>query len=60
MKCDYKNSLQVCRGDAVATYHVTVFYRNGTREELNLCPDCTLYVASDVERHGLEWEVASL
>lgn len=60
MKCDYKNSLQVCRGDAVAGFHVTVFYTNGERDDLALCTECTKYVTADARRCGYEWEVASL
>ena len=57
MKCDYKNSLQVCRGDANARYHVTVFYADNSKEQLVLCLGCTLYVVSDARYNGLEWEV---
>ena len=57
MKCDYKNSLQVCRGDSDARYHVTVFYTDNTKEQLVLCLDCTQYVVSDASHIGLEWEV---
>ena len=60
MKCDYKDSLQVCRGDAVVGYRVTVFYKDGTREELKLCSECMLYVTQDARKNGLEWEVAKL
>ena len=60
MKCNYKNSLQVCRGDGQAHFHVTVFYKNGERDDLMLCVECTKYVTSDAREHGHEWEVMIL
>ena len=60
MKCDYKNSLQVCRGDAKVTYHVTVFYGNQKQEDLNLCTECTKFVTADARQSGYEWEAKAL
>lgn len=60
MRCDYKNSLQVCRGDAVATFMVTVFYKDNSLDKLFLCTECTKYVTADARRCGYEWEVIAL
>jgi len=60
MKCDYKNSLQVCRGDAIGEFHVTVLYKNGGRDDLVLCIECTKYVIADASKYRHEWEVLAL
>ena len=60
MKCDYKDSLQTCRGDAIATYHITVFYKDGTREDLNLCIGCIFWIKEDARKCGFEWELTQL
>lgn len=62
MKCDYKNSLQVCRGDAnaEAKFKVTLFYHREETDVLFLCVDCTKYVTVDASKYDYEWEVLSL
>lgn len=61
MRCDYKNSLQVCQGDdSEAGFLVTVSYKNGTFDKLFLCTECTKYVTRDARRCGFEWEAESL
>jgi len=52
MKCDYKNSLQVCRGDGKATQNVIVVYNPVADERLALCNDCTDYVGLDAKKSG--------
>jgi len=62
MRCNYKNSLQVCRGgdDIEARFLVTVFYKDGTLDKLFLCTECTKYVTSDARRYRYEWEAMAL
>jgi dissimilatory sulfite reductase (desulfoviridin) alpha/beta subunit len=57
MKCDYKNSLQACKGDAIAIFMVTV---KDTDDKPFLCTECTKYVTADARRCGYEWEVLAL
>jgi hypothetical protein len=40
MKCDYKNSLQVCMGDAKAVKELTITYPDGGIDVLRLCKTC--------------------
>ena len=54
MKCDYVNSLQVCRGNGIARCSVTVFYDEKDFDMLNLCNECSKYVLQDAERLGLK------
>ena len=61
MRCDYKNSLQVCRGaDEKAEFTVKVVYKDGSADTLFLCIECTKYVLADARRCRYEWEVTAL
>lgn len=59
-QCQFKNTLQVCQGDGVPAYHVTIFYRNATMDEFDLCTDCMLFIKSDARTKGCGWEVRKL
>ena len=61
MKCEYKDTLQVCRGDGVAVYAVKVFYKDDNGEELlHLCKACMQYVTEDALMFGHTFGVIKL
>ena len=52
VKCNYKDSLQVCRGDGKVQDQIVVDYGHEHYDILYLCTACADYVCQDGARLG--------
>ena len=52
MKCEFKNTLQVCLGNGKVSHEVLVVYPDNTSDKFYLCRKCTDEIVIRANRYG--------